>query len=102
VGCFLGSKTTACGDSGDLRALVAGMKEGAFGDVSGSVGRHGSCVRKSLVRLSWASMLWLVVECSEDCAAIVDIFLSRPANIRTCHCRCWENEDSARGVLHVE
>lgn len=32
VGWMLGSKTAACGDSGDLRALVAGMKEGAFGD----------------------------------------------------------------------
>jgi hypothetical protein len=32
VGCFLGSKTAVCGDSGDLRALVAGMKEGVFGD----------------------------------------------------------------------
>jgi hypothetical protein len=32
VDCLLGSKTAACGNSGDLRALVAGMKDGAFGD----------------------------------------------------------------------
>jgi hypothetical protein len=162
VGCFLGSKTAACGDSGDLRVLVAGMKEGAFGDsdffsaarvseanlvasgesglwalstlcfagmkvaavgesgaeidevrevdecgwcrdwrsrrnfdahnhdrlggnVSGTIGRHGFCVRKSLVRLSWAWVLWLVVERPKDCAVRVDISLSRPANIRTSH-----------------
>ena len=32
MGWFLRSKTAACGDSGDLRVLVAGMEEGAFGD----------------------------------------------------------------------